>query len=166
MRFCHSKRFSCSTKFSGRHLHHILNAITLLPPSHAAPSLLILAHKADLLKPASGQTSAQLAISRVRTVLERELERRRNAQAGAVNMDSLPGGEDEGEGEGGVGMGGLECSGPSGGVFKFAEWEGGEVAFEGSWVKLWEKLHVEGEDEKAGDGDGVRAVIDWIEAVP
>ena len=151
---------------SNRHLHHILNAITSLPPSHAAPSVLVLAHKADLLKPASGQTSAQLAISRVRTVLERELERRRNAQAGAVNMDSLPGGEDEGEGEGGVGMGGLECSGPSGGVFKFAEWEGGEIAFEGSWVKLWEKLHVEGEDEKAGGGEGVQAVIDWIEAVP
>ncbi|KAK7693778.1 hypothetical protein QCA50_003350 [Cerrena zonata] len=80
------------------HLHHILNALTSLPPSHVAPALSIVAHKCDALKASSTATSEQLAINRARSVLERELEKRRTSHAGGVGVESL-GEEDEGSSE-------------------------------------------------------------------
>jgi signal recognition particle receptor subunit beta len=122
--------------------------------------LAILAHKFDLLKTgASGGASAsELAVTRVRTVLERELEKRRAATSGAVGMEGL--GDDAAEE-----LGGLECTGGGGaGGFRFADWEGGEVAFVGSSVTLWDRLDVG--DEKTGGGQGVRALVEWLEAQP
>ncbi|KAL1740197.1 signal recognition particle receptor beta subunit-domain-containing protein, partial [Schizophyllum fasciatum] len=110
------------------HLHAVLRALTHLPPSHPTPALLILAHKADHLKAGS----PALAAGRVRTVLERELERRRAAGvaveglAGVGSADDADGGADA---EGAAGDG-LECAG--GGVFSFDAWKGGEVVFLGS----------------------------------
>lgn len=110
-------------------MHHILHALTSLPPSHTLPSLVILAHKCDLL--ATSSSSVALAVSRVRTILERELEKRRVSQAAGVGVGQL--GEDEGED---VELGGLECSGPGSGGFRFKDWEGGEIEILGSSVNV------------------------------
>ncbi|KAK7020472.1 signal recognition particle receptor beta subunit-domain-containing protein [Favolaschia claudopus] len=134
------------------HLHVILNALTSLPPSQVLPSLLILAHKSDLLKPgtAASATSESLAINRVKTILERELEKRRVAQTGGVGVEGLG---EEGEG---TEMGGLECSGEKG-AFRFEAWEGGEVQFLGTWVKVGR-----GVDEKSTE-DGLSVLRQWME---
>ncbi|KAJ7685356.1 signal recognition particle receptor beta subunit-domain-containing protein [Mycena polygramma] len=132
------------------HLHIILNALTSLPPSQALPSLLILAHKSDLLR--SGTASATpetLAVNRVKTILERELEKRRVSQSGGVGVEGL--GEEGQRTE----MGGLECSGDKG-VFKFDEWEGGEVVFLGTSVKVGQKVEME---EKTG----LSSLRQWME---
>ncbi|KAG1827129.1 signal recognition particle receptor beta subunit-domain-containing protein [Suillus subaureus] len=114
------------------HLHHVLNAMTSLPPSHLSPALLILANKCDLMKAAASSGSpTEVAISRVRTILERELEKRREAQSSGMGVEGLGA---EGERSD---MGGLDCSSP-GGIFKFADWEGGEVDFAGTWVNVGE----------------------------
>jgi len=123
------------------HLHDILHALTSLPPSQRIPALLILAHKADLLKSSSTNTPETLAVNRVKSVLERELEKRRVSQSGRVSVEGLGA---EGEGSD---ISGLECSGPE---FRFADWEGGVVSFIGSSV------HVGKESEKAEDVDGFR----------
>lgn len=125
-----------------RHLHHVLHAITSLPPTQSRPTLLILAHKTDLLKVATSSNSArEVAVSRVRAILERELEKRRVSQSGGVGVESLGA-----EGEG-TEMGGLECSGAAGGAFKFSEWEGGDVEFISTWVKVGEVKDEDGLDE-------------------
>ncbi|TFK55070.1 hypothetical protein OE88DRAFT_996248 [Heliocybe sulcata] len=98
----------------------------------------------------------QLAINRVRTILERELEKRRVSQLG-VGVEGL-GEEGEAAGE----AGGLECSG-AGGTFRFAEWEGGEVAFIGTSVSIGKRNEVV--NEKAGL-DGLTTLRDWIEGLP
>ncbi|KAJ7775041.1 signal recognition particle receptor beta subunit-domain-containing protein [Mycena metata] len=134
------------------HLHIILNALTSLPPSQALPALLILAHKSDLLKSgsAASATSESLAITRVKTILERELEKRRVAQSGGVGVEGLG---EEGER---TEMGGLECTGEKG-VFSFDAWEGGEVSFLGTSVKVGRTT-----DEKA-EADGLWALREWME---
>ncbi|KAJ7510046.1 P-loop containing nucleoside triphosphate hydrolase protein [Mycena galericulata] len=136
------------------HLHIILNALTSLPPSQVLPSLLILAHKCDLLKAgtATSATSDILAVNRVKTILERELEKRRASQSGGVGVEGLG---EEGER---TEMGGLECAGGKG-VFSFDTWEGGEVVFFGTSVKVGKKL---GGDEKAGT-DGLASLKQWME---
>ena len=140
-----------------RHLHHILHALTTLPPSKTLPRLLILAHKSDLLKVGSSTTSNNdLAINRVKSILERELERRRSSQSGGVGVEGLG---EEGERSD---MGGLECSGPSGGIFKFDEWEGGQVEFIGSFVKVGTQV----DDEKNSGSGGLEAFRAWIEELP
>ncbi|KAG6862612.1 hypothetical protein C0993_002375, partial [Termitomyces sp. T159_Od127] len=55
-----------------RHLHSILHTLACLPPSQNPPSLIILAHKYDLLNAGSqaNMTSDVLAVNRVRSVLE------------------------------------------------------------------------------------------------
>ena len=113
-----------------RHLHHILHALTSLPPSQHPPALVILAHKADLFKAssASGTSSSTLAVNRVKAILERELEKRRASQSGGVNVEGLG---EEGER---TDMGGLECGEKEGSTFKFDEWEGGEITFIGTSV--------------------------------
>jgi len=128
-------------------LHHVLHAITSLPPAQSAPTLLILAHKIDLLKVGASSNSAnEVAITRVRTILERELEKRRASETGGVGMESLGA-----EGEG-TEMGGLECSGGAGGAFKFDEWEGGDIEFVSTWVKVGE----------AKEESGLDALKDWL----
>ncbi|KAG2054736.1 hypothetical protein BDR06DRAFT_955035 [Suillus hirtellus] len=136
------------------HLHHVLHAITSLPPSHLAPALLILANKCDLMKIATSSGSpTEVAISRVRTILERELEKRREAQSGGMGVEGLGA---EGERSD---IGGLDCSGP-GGIFKFADWEGGEVDFAGTWVNVGEL-----KDEKEGVAtDGLASLRSWLGA--
>lgn len=62
-----------------------------------------------------------------------------------------------------VDMGGLECSGASGGVFKFAEWEGGEVEFLATSVKVGAVNEVV--DEKAHAGNGLDAFQEWIHEI-
>lgn len=104
-----------------RHLHLIMHAISNLPASHKLPTLLVLAHKADLLKTTSTTnevTSGTHALNRVRTVLERELEKRKTVQTNGLGVEKL--GEDAEKSDV---MGGLECSGPT---FTFDHWEGGE----------------------------------------
>jgi len=130
------------------HLHHILHALTSLPPSTTPPALVIVAHKYDLIKTTTSTTSPEdLAITRVKTILERELEKRRVSQTGGVGIEGLGAEGERTE------LGGLECTG---GAFKFSEWEGA-VDFVGSWVKI-EK---EGSsDEKAEDG--LASFKSWI----
>ncbi|KAF8447562.1 hypothetical protein L210DRAFT_2803493 [Boletus edulis BED1] len=129
-----------------RHLHNVLQAITSLPPTHSIPTLLILAHKTDLLKTGASLSSAsEVAITRVRTILERELEKRRASQSGGVGVESLGA-----EGEG-MEVDGLECSG----TFKFSEWEGGDVEFLSTWVKV-------GEDKEESGKDGLDDLKDWL----
>lgn len=143
-----------------RHLHSILHALTSLPPSQKLPSLLILAHKADLLKTSSSASAAPsttLAITRVKTILERELEKRRASQAGGVGVEGLGA---EGERSD---MGGLECG--EGGTFKFEEWEGGEVIFLGTSVRPQNSSQREKGviDEKPESEDGLEALEVWLE---
>lgn len=112
------------------------------------PKALVLAHKTDLVKAgASSSTVTEVAISRVRTVLERELEKRKALQTGGVGVESM---DAESESE----LGGLECGGTAGGGFKFSEWDGGEVDFIGAWVEV---------GEKNGGQDGLRELKDWLE---
>lgn len=129
-----------------------------LPPSATPPALLILAHKYDLLSStaASGPPD-QLAINRVRTILERELEKRKESQAGGLGMESLGGDGDA------VEVSGLECSGSGSGGFRFSDWEGGEVVFLGTSVDMGNKDIVE--DEKKS-GSGLDALEQWLEDLP
>jgi signal recognition particle receptor subunit beta len=140
-----------------RHLHHILHALTSLPPSQKLPKLLILAHKSDFLKSGSSSaaTSSTLAVNRVKSILERELEKRRASQSGGVGVEGLGA---EGERSD---MGGLECSGPGGGTFRFTEWEGGDIEFIGTFVKVGS---VAG-DEKGGDVHGLGALWEWLHEI-
>jgi signal recognition particle receptor subunit beta len=106
--------------------------------------LVIAAHKADLIKPtAGGPAPAQLAANRVRSVLERELERRRAALVGVEDA-----------------LGGLDGGAP-GQPFRFADWDGGEVAFVGTWATPGQQK-AEGESEKA-PADGLAELRSWLE---
>ncbi|KAI0093852.1 P-loop containing nucleoside triphosphate hydrolase protein [Irpex rosettiformis] len=125
------------------HLHRVLHVLISLPPSQSPPAFAIVAHKCDALKASASATAEQLAINRVRTVLERELDKRRTSHAGGVGVESLGG-----EGDEGTDLGGLECTGN--GEFRFAEWEGGEVSFFGTSVAVGKA--VPAEDEKGKDG--------------
>lgn len=123
-----------------------------IPPSRSTPALVILAHKSDLLASTTSSTNTptdQLAINRVRTILERELEKRRQSQAGGMGIESLGGGEGDI-----MEVSGLECSGVGGGVFRFSDWEGGEVTFLGTSTSRTEKVR----DEKAGDVGGLESL--------
>lgn len=115
---------------------------------------MILAHKADLLKTTGSSTGAAadtLAITRVKTVLERELEKRRASQSGGHGIEGL-GAEDEASE-----LGGLECGGTSA-AFKFDAWDGGEVSFIGTSVKVVKVAEI----EKGGD-TGLTSLLEWIE---
>ncbi|KAL0946710.1 hypothetical protein HGRIS_012897 [Hohenbuehelia grisea] len=137
------------------HLHAILHALTSLPPSHTPPSLAIAAHKSDLLKASASSTPEALAISRVKTILERELEKRRASQSGGVGVEGLGA-----EGEA-TDMGGLECTGNAGEPFKFEAWEGGEVTFIGTSCKVTKRNEVA---EKGDDSeDGLVSLRNWLD---
>ena len=140
-----------------------MHAVVTIPPSQNPPAILVLAHKCDLLK--TGGLSAtssleQLAINRVRTVLERELSKRRRSHTGSVAIDELGAeGEDNSE------LGGLDSAGPPGETFKFAEWEGGEIGFIGSWVSVGETVELEDEKGRSTGGDGIRGLETWLQAL-
>jgi len=124
-----------------------------IPPSQSSPALIILAHKSDLLASTTSSSNTladQLAVNRVRTILERELEKRRQSQTGGIGIESLGGGEaDNAE------ISGLECSGAGGGVFRFSEWEGGDVTFLGTSIsRTGEKV----QDEKADNMTGLEGL--------
>ncbi|KIK59583.1 hypothetical protein GYMLUDRAFT_245253 [Collybiopsis luxurians FD-317 M1] len=154
---------------AAEHLHTILDAIMSFPPSQSLPTLLILAHKSDLIKASSiSADTTALAINRVQTILERELERRRQSQLGGMGVEAL--GDDGVGSSGGMGggsmneketgnMGGLDCTGP-GGMFKFENWEGGEVVFLGTSVRS--SLVKGDKGEKAGIGS-LDSLREWIE---
>lgn len=129
-----------------------MHALTSLPPSRPTPSLIILAHKYDLLKGTAHARPEELAVTRVRTVLERELEKRRASHVGGVGIEGL--GEEGAESD----MGGLECTGQ--GEFSFAEWEGGEVTFIGTSVPLNTKAAA---DEKSEGANGLSTFMIWLE---
>jgi len=137
------------------HLHLVLHTLTSLPPSQHQPSLLIIAHKSDLLKTTtSAQSNAgALAINRVKTILERELEKRRASQTGGINIEGLG---EEGERSD---MGGLECGEKEGSSFKFDEWEGGEISFLGTSLAITSP----GSDEKGASDSGLESLWEWLE---
>jgi signal recognition particle receptor subunit beta len=82
---------------------------------------------------------------RVRTILERELEKRRASQ-GRMAVEGLGNEGDR------LNIGGLECNAPAGSAFKFSEWEGGEVEFITSFVSPGEK-----------GGDGLSDFLESLE---
>ncbi|KAG8968260.1 hypothetical protein FRC03_008126 [Tulasnella sp. 419] len=122
------------------HLHLILHSMTSLPPSQKAPKLVIHAHKADLLNrlpsAAARFNATSLARERVKTILERELERRRQSSIKGVGVEGL-GSENAHSADDGL-MGGLDCTNQAGGIssFKFDAWDGGEVFFTSGWVDV------------------------------
>ena len=128
-----------------------------IPPSQSTPALIVLAHKSDLLTSTTSSSNTpadQLAVNRVRTILERELEKRRQSQAGGMGIESLGGGEGDN-----TEVSGLECSGVGGGVFRFSDWEGGEVTFLGTSVsRAGEKV----QDEKAENMGGLEGLQQWL----
>ena len=138
-------------EFWFRHLHHVLHAMTSLPPSQSPP-LLILAHKVDLLRSLSStpDNAPKLAVNRVKTILERELEKRRISQSNSVGIEGL--------GEEGVGteLGGLDCSGSTGNVFKFDDWEGGNVKFFATSLQIQASASEKRED-------GLAPFKDWLD---
>jgi signal recognition particle receptor subunit beta len=89
----------------------------------------------------------------VRTVLERELDKRRRSHTGRVAIDELGA-----EGEDNTELGGLDCVGRPGEAFKFADWEGGNIDFISSWVKVGERVELE--EEK---GSGIERLLAWLD---
>ncbi|TFK30168.1 hypothetical protein FA15DRAFT_651682 [Coprinopsis marcescibilis] len=142
---------------AAEHLHQIIHAITSLPPSQTAPSIVILCNKADLLKTSASSGSAEsLAVIRVKTVLERELEKRRSAQSGGVNVEGLG---EEGER---MELGGLEC-GDGNAPFRFEDWEGGEITFLGTSVRPGSSEEKAELDEKSEGTGGLSGLLEWLE---
>lgn len=91
----------------------------------------------------------------MRTVLERELEKRRRSHTGRVAIDELGA-----EGEDSTELGGLDCTGPPGETFQFADWEGGNIDFVGSWVRVGD---VKEEEEKESGGEGTGRLLAWLD---
>lgn len=120
--------------------------MTSLPPSQTPPFVLVIAHKTDLLKSGTSILQDSLAINRVKTILERELERRRASRSRAVAVEGL--GEEDEKGELG---GGLECRT---GNFKFDDWEGGEIFFVSTYVRP------KGDD--VDSENGLSRLRDWL----
>ncbi|KAK0197027.1 P-loop containing nucleoside triphosphate hydrolase protein [Armillaria mellea] len=116
------------------HLHIIMDAIVNLPSKQKTPSLVIVAHKTDLLKNMAG-----------------ELEKRRDAQSGSLGVEGL-GEEEKTE------LGGLECAGTAK-AFRFSDWEGTEVHFIATSVKQ----SVKGvDDEKSGPHIGLGSLQELL----
>jgi signal recognition particle receptor subunit beta len=120
-----------------------------LPPSQQVPTLLILAHKTDLIKSAPNATPDSLAITRVRTIMERELEKRAS-QSVSVGIEGLGA---EGQSSD---MGGLECTGS--GPFRFENWEGGEVI-----ILATSTLQERVVDEEKTEEEGLASLRQWLE---
>ena len=93
------------------------------------------------------------AITRVRNVLERELEKRRVSQSGGVAVEGL--GEEGGQSE----MGGLDRASGTKGDFRFEDWEGGEITFIGSSLRFG----MAAEDQEKGEQEGLLHFREWLE---
>ncbi|KAF9265583.1 hypothetical protein L218DRAFT_860389 [Marasmius fiardii PR-910] len=132
------------------HLHAIMKALLSLPPSHKLPTLIIAAHKTDLIKASATLDASALAVDRVQKVLQRELEKRRLAQSGGMGVETLDSEDEKSD------FIGLECDSP-GGVFQFENWEGGEIAFMGTSVKS------AGSDSEKGSSPGLQALAEWMD---
>ena len=92
----------------------------------------------------------------MKTILERELEKRRVAQTGGVGVEGLG---EEGET---TELGGLECGSDSA-SFKFDDWEGGDVVFLGTSARPG-KSEKSGELNEKGSGeDGLSSLEEWLE---
>ena len=65
------------------------------------------------------------------------------------------------EGEDSTELGGLDCTGSPGEVFKFAEWERGDIEFVGSWVKVGERVEVK--EEKESGREGIGRLLAWLD---
>jgi signal recognition particle receptor subunit beta len=113
--------------------------------------LLILAHKVDLLKSTSSVAPDANAISRVKNVLERELEKRRASQVGGVGVEGL--GEEGGQSE----MGGLDRASGKG-DFKFEDWEGGDITFLATSLRPGRAV-----DDQEKDGQGLLSLRQWLD---
>ncbi|KAF4576696.1 hypothetical protein EYR36_000708 [Pleurotus pulmonarius] len=137
------------------HLHNVLHALTSLPPSQTPPALLIVAHKTDLLQGSSTASSppGTFAIARVKTILERELEKRRSSQSNGVGIENL--GEDGETSE----IGGLECVGN--GPFRFDDWEGGDVSFIATSCKVTKRN--ETAEKTLDEKEGLTPLLQWLE---
>ena len=68
-----------------------------------------------------------------------------------MGIESLGGGEGDN-----TEVSGLECGGVGGGMFKFSDWEGGEVMFLGT------SISPTGEKEKAGSMGGLEGLQQWL----
>ena len=134
-----------------RHLHNLLHTLTSLPPSQTLPFVLILAHKADLI-PSGTAAFGALAVNRVKTVLERELQKRRASQSGGVFVEGLGAEGQKSE------LGGLETTGPVGGAFKFEDWEGGEIIFMGTSASVGKQ----GRNAEKVHEIGLSSLWDWL----
>ncbi|KAF8343954.1 signal recognition particle receptor beta subunit-domain-containing protein [Cantharellus anzutake] len=155
------------------HLHIIMHALTSLPPTTHVPSLVILSHKSDLISVPTSSSRSKIATDRVRSILERELEKRRLQSVSGVGVGSLGDGTEKSamSGEMGGEMGGLECTGSEG--FSFETWEGGEATIiasslkDGSGTSTVEKGNNSDSYEEARsydmDGHGLGSLIEWIE---
>ena len=132
--------------YSDRHVHLTLNSLASLPNT---PPVALVATKCDL---AGSSTSG---ITRVRTVLERELDKRRAAR---VDVEGVGLGMETSDDS--STLGGLDTVGPPGSPFRLAEWEGGEIVVLGSSVNV-----ATGENEKGGEKDGLVQVREWIETL-
>jgi len=145
------------------HLHIVLHAITKLPPSAHVPPILIFANKSDLISAPASSTVEIVAAERVRTILERELEKRRQSSMTGVGVGGLgETGDDGDEDGGGAVQAGLETLGD--GPFTFAKWEGGEVAIVGGSVEKQTREKLEA-SEKAGGTTatgGLTAIESWL----
>lgn len=143
-----------------RHLHTVLHVITKLPPSAHAPPILIFANKSDLISVPVSSNRETVAAERVRTILERELEKRRQSSLTGVGVGGLG---ETGQEEDGAIQGGLETLGD--GPFTFAKWEGGEVAITGGCVDKQSKEKLEGSEKSSDNQNGLLNLLTWFDAL-
>ncbi|KAH7104144.1 P-loop containing nucleoside triphosphate hydrolase protein [Auriculariales sp. MPI-PUGE-AT-0066] len=132
------------------HLHLTLSTLAALPNT---PPVAVVAAKCDL---AGASTTS--GVTRVRTVLERELDKRRASRVDVEGVGLGMETADDGTGN----LGGLETVGAPGTPFRLAEWEGGEIAVLGCSVTISGPT---GEKEEASEKDGLIQVREWIEAL-
>lgn len=99
----------------------MLHSLMFLPPNRLHRSSFSLISPTSSLYHIIANTLAdQLAVNSVRAILEQELDKRRQFQAGGIGVESLCGGEGNNTEDSLLGCGG---------VFSFSGLEGGEVAF-------------------------------------
>ncbi|KIM28287.1 hypothetical protein M408DRAFT_145469 [Serendipita vermifera MAFF 305830] len=151
-------------------------AIANLPPFMPTPPILVFANKSDLLpKIAEKTANSTLAPTRTQTILERELEKRRQAslsrgQTGAGGGIFSELGEDADAAAEGTALGGLDIAEDAEGTsFTFEKWEGGDIEVRSGWVDVKRKSGKEGEGpvrgEKEKRGDGLGKLVEWVAAL-
>jgi signal recognition particle receptor subunit beta len=98
-------------------------------------------------------------VERVRTILERELEKRRQSSLKGVGVGALG---EAGEENAGAVQDGLETLGD--GPFSFAKWEGGDITIIGGCVEkpTREKLDEAVEKSGATTAGGLDGLESWL----